>query len=164
MSIHYSEDFPKWFHVDTFLHVHFSSLLSTWHFLGALKRNVSVFLLRYCMMLNVLYLHVQSSLHFTLWHQRVVRNHEWEKQRGREVGDVFVWEIAGGLRFTEAGLAKGRKDRFFKRLPTDSCSPIEPPLSATASYRYSPSDGRKIWILTQSYWFQTPGLLSIWLL
>lgn len=36
----------------------------------------------------------------------------WEKRRvgdarGRAVCDVFVWEMAGGLRFTVAGLAKG---------------------------------------------------------
>lgn len=63
--------------------------------------------------------------------------------------DVFVWEMAGGYRFTVAGLAEGRKERLFKRLPTDSCSPIEPPLSATASHRHSPSARRETEILTQ---------------
>lgn len=67
-----------------------------------------------------------------------------EVEGERSVCDVFVWEMAGGYRFTVAGLAEGRKERLFKRLPTDSCSPIEPPLSATASHIHSPSARRDI--------------------
>lgn len=66
-----------------------------------------------------------------------------EAEGERSVCDVFVWEMAGGYRFTVAGLAEGRKERLFKRLPTDSCSPIEPPLSATASHIHSPSAREK---------------------
>lgn len=74
-----------------------------------------------------------------------------KRRRGRGARDVFVWEITGGLRFAQAGLAEGREGRFFKRLPTDSCSPIQPPLSATASHKHSPSAGGDAHILIQPH-------------
>lgn len=58
-----------------------------------------------------------------------LRELEWEWRRGREGRVVvFVWEMAGGRR---GGLQvqckqdwpRAEKERLFKRLPTDSCSP-----------------------------------------
>lgn len=74
-----------------------------------------------------------------------------KRRRGGGARGVFVWEITGGLRFAQAGLAEGREGRFFKRLPTDSCSPIQPPLSATASHKRSPSAGGDAHILIQPH-------------
>lgn len=107
------------------------------------EEHFTVLFPRHCVQLNSLFLHVHISLHFSVWHPWVVRKKERERRRGREVCDVFVWEMAGGSRFTVAGLAEGRKKRLFKRLPTDSCSPIEPTLSATSSHRHAPCARRE---------------------
>lgn len=48
------------------------------------------------------------------FHTGPAREQEWEgRRRGREEHDVFVWEAAGGYRFTVAGLAQGRRERLF---------------------------------------------------
>lgn len=141
-------------HFLIFLYFAQSSIISSWHFLNVLRPRGEFFTVSFLMGQTcweaapvcswILYFHVHISPLFSVWHPWVVREQEWERRRGREVCDVFVWEMAGGYRFTVAGLAEGRKERLFKRLPTHSCSPIEPQLSATASHRRSPSAGREI--------------------
>lgn len=143
--------YSVWFHANTFMHVHFiaptvlsSPLdigLTLWDSSGTFHHPSSWDTVRSwiaCTYMSIL-LYISP-----LWHPWVVRKQEWEMRRGREVCDDFVWEMAGGLRLTVAGLAEGRKERLFKRLPTDSCSPIEPPHSAMASHGHSPSARREI--------------------
>lgn len=42
------------------------------------------------------------------------REQVWERRRGREVRDVFVWEMAGGSRFTVAGPGRGQEREAFQ--------------------------------------------------
>lgn len=68
-----------------------------------------------------------------LRHSRGLRVNKRCGGGGGEKCVVFVWEIAGGNRSAAAGPAERRKERLFKRLPTESCSPILPPWPPTDS-------------------------------